>query len=275
MNPKLIFLDIDGTLTPPGTNVPPESAVEAIRKARSNGHKVFLCSGRNLPMLRPLLDRYQFDGAVGGTGSLVLVGDKILYDCPMETEDFKTAMKLLGENHVYRTIESKVGAWCDEGIGKFLMKQNGGNSELIRLRKAVEDNLGMKPIKTYKGEPIYKIVYLCEKAEQLAPARKALENRYHFIIQEEDNKNCLNGEMFSRQYDKGKGIRIAAEAMGFDLSDTIGVGDSMNDIEMIETVGYSVCMGDGSPTLKAKSDYVCPALHQDGLAAAFEKLGLV
>ena len=113
------------------------------------------------------------------------------------------------------------------------------------------------------------------RPEQLAPARKALEDRYHFVIQEESQKNCLNGEMFSRQYDKGKGIRIAAEAMGFDLSDTIGVGDSMNDIEMIETVGYSVCMGDGSPTLKAKSDYVCPPLEPDGLAAAFEKLGLV
>ena len=33
MNKKLIFLDIDGTLTPAGSNVPPKSALEAIRKA--------------------------------------------------------------------------------------------------------------------------------------------------------------------------------------------------------------------------------------------------
>ena len=31
MNKKLIFLDIDGTLTPAGSNVPPQSALEAIR----------------------------------------------------------------------------------------------------------------------------------------------------------------------------------------------------------------------------------------------------
>ena len=30
---KLIFLDIDGTLTAPGSNVPPESALEAVRGA--------------------------------------------------------------------------------------------------------------------------------------------------------------------------------------------------------------------------------------------------
>ena len=38
MDRKLIFLDIDGTLTPAGSNVPPASALEAIRKARENGH---------------------------------------------------------------------------------------------------------------------------------------------------------------------------------------------------------------------------------------------
>ena len=50
MNGKLLFLDIDGTLTEPGYNVPPASALEAIRKAQKNGHKVYLCSGRNKAM---------------------------------------------------------------------------------------------------------------------------------------------------------------------------------------------------------------------------------
>ena len=63
MKNKLIFLDIDGTLTTPGSNLPPESALEAIRAAQRAGHKVFLCSGRNYEMLRPLLT-YGFDGAV-------------------------------------------------------------------------------------------------------------------------------------------------------------------------------------------------------------------
>ena len=50
MKQKLIFLDIDGTLLPPGEMTVPASAVEAIRQARANGHKVFLCTGRNLRM---------------------------------------------------------------------------------------------------------------------------------------------------------------------------------------------------------------------------------
>ena len=33
MKSKLIFLDIDGTLTSPGSNIPPASALDAIRSA--------------------------------------------------------------------------------------------------------------------------------------------------------------------------------------------------------------------------------------------------
>ena len=45
MEKRLIFLDIDGTLIEPGRMEPPASAVDAVRKARANGHKVFLCTG--------------------------------------------------------------------------------------------------------------------------------------------------------------------------------------------------------------------------------------
>ena len=81
MNRKLIFLDIDGTLTQPGCNVPPESALEVIREAQALGHRVFLCTGRNYDMLRPLL-AYGFDGAVASGGGYVFCGDQVLFNCP-------------------------------------------------------------------------------------------------------------------------------------------------------------------------------------------------
>ena len=42
MGQKVIFLDIDGTLTEPGRNEPPESAVWAVKKAQEEGHYVVL-----------------------------------------------------------------------------------------------------------------------------------------------------------------------------------------------------------------------------------------
>ena len=274
MNKKLIFLDIDGTLTPAGSNVPPASAMEAIRKAQASGHKVFLCTGRNPAMLAPVL-AFGFEGAVASAGGYVFAGEKVLFDCPMTQEQLDTGMRLLRENGVLRTIEAKDATWGDEDLGGFLAQAGEGNSELMRWRRALAEQLNIRPMGEYDGRPVYKIVFMCRTAAQLEPARKALEKDFNFVMQDIAAFHCLNGELINRKFDKGRGVRTVAEYFGAGLEDTIGFGDSMNDLEMIETVGTSVCMANGSPALKEKSSMVCPAVEEDGLARAFEILGLV
>ena len=275
MKRKLIFLDIDGTLTAPGSNVPPASALEAIRSAREAGHKVFLCTGRNYDMLSPLLKFDCFDGAVASSGGYVFHGDEVLYDCPMSDEQRETAMRLFKEQGVLRTVEAKDGSFCDEGMGEFLQQCSGGNSELLRWREALEKDLGIRPMTEYDGRPIYKVVFMCKEASQLAPAIEALEKDFFFLVQDMMGAACLNGELVNRKFDKGLGVRRVCEALGYAIEDTVGFGDSMNDLEMIETVGVSVCMENGSPQLKKRSQIVCPSVQEDGLAKAFRDLGLV
>lgn len=274
MKRKLIFLDIDGTLTVPGSNVPPGSALAAIRSARAAGHRVFLCTGRNLDMLRPVL-AYGFDGAVASGGGYVFCGDEVLYDCPMTEAQREQALRLFRENGVLRTIEAKDASYCDETMAEFLEQSSGGNSELARWRKALEEDLGIRPMAEYDGRPIYKVVFLCTDEAQLAPAKAALEQDFTFLVQDMAAASCLNGELINRKFDKGLGIRRVCEALGASVEDTVGFGDSMNDLEMIETVGTSVCMANGSPRLQALSDLVCPAVEEDGLAEGFRRLGLL
>ena len=45
---KIVFFDIDGTLVDGPTHQIPQSAVEAIRKLRENGHLAFINTGRTL-----------------------------------------------------------------------------------------------------------------------------------------------------------------------------------------------------------------------------------
>ena len=145
---------------------------------------------------------------------------------------------------------------------------------MVRWRKALAEKLHIRPMSEYDGRPIYKIVFMCEDAKQLEPARKALEKDFCFVVQDVKAHHCLNGELINRKFDKGRGVRIVARRFGIPIEDTVGFGDSMNDLEMIETVGCSVCMDNGSPALKEKSDLICPAVEQDGLAWAFDRLGL-
>ncbi len=270
---KLIFVDIDGTLTKPGENIPPESALRAIRASQAKGNKVFLCTGRNPDMLSPLL-KYNFDGYVGCGGGYVVAEDEVLYDCPMTDAQREAALRTLHANGVFCTVEAKDGSWGDENLEEFLGSQAEGNSEIERWRKALSENLGIRPMSEYDNRPIYKVVMMCTSLDQLEDAKKELEKDFRFVFQEVKAHSCLNGEMVNRKFDKGMGVRLIAEHYGVPISDTYGFGDSMNDLEMIETVGTSVCMENGAEALKAISDMVCPSVEEDGLAKAFSELDL-
>ena len=276
---KLIFLDIDGTLTEPGHNEPPASALDAIRKTQAKGNKVFLCTGRNFAMLSPLL-KYGFDGVIASAGGYVTVGDEVIFDCPMPADEADEALRLLHGEGVFCTIEAKDGTWGDENLSSFLEAnagQGGGNSEIERWRKALAESLGIRPMSEYDGRPIYKIVIMANNMGQLEPARKALEDRYEFCMQEitDPDHPCINGELIGRAFDKGRAVLRVCDYYGVPVEDSVGFGDSMNDLQMIQTVGYSVCMDNGAEALKAISDKVCPAVTEDGMAKAFEELGLV
>ncbi len=271
---KLIFLDIDGTLTLAGTNTPPDSAVEAMKRAREKGNKLFLCTGRNYDMLKPLL-KYPFDGMVSSSGGYVTVGDTVLYDHPMKPEVVKNALDILHRNGVFCTIEGKDGSFGDANLKDFLDSTEGGNSEIERWRKALSENLGIRPMEEYDGQAIYKIVTMAREASQMEEIRSALEGDFHIILQDVPAHGCVNGEILSHEFDKGKGVRMIAAHLGTAIEDCIGFGDSMNDVEMMETVGYAVCMENGSPSLKERADYICPSVTDDGIYKAFEKLNLL
>ena len=280
MSRKLIFLDIDGTLTMPGSNEPPQSALDAIRAAQKKGNLVFLCSGRNPGMLAPLL-KYGFDGFISCAGGYVTVGEELIYDMPMTPEEAKTAVEKLHSTGVFCTVECRDGAFGDSDIGEFIESSIGsdskGNSEIERWRKALASSLHIRPISEYDGTPAYKVVIMCLHPEQLIPAKEVLEDKYNFVVQEitDPAHRCINGELINRKYDKGRAILRVCEHLGVPVSDTYGFGDSMNDLEMIETVGTSVCMANGAKALKKISDVVCPSVEEDGLAKAFEQLELV
>ena len=270
---KLIFLDIDGTLTVAGENTPPDSAIYAIKMAQAKGNKVFLCTGRNLDMLKPLL-KYGFDGVVGSSGGYVAVGDEVLFDCPMSNEQRDIALETLHKNGVFCTIEAKDGSWGDDNMDEFLKEQPEGNSEIERWRKALSENLGIKPMKEYDNSPIYKIIMMCTDEKQLDEAKQLLEKDFTFVIQEVKAHSCINGELVNKKFDKGKGVKLVRDYYGLTDEDTYGFGDSMNDLEMMETVGTSVCMENGADALKKIADLVCPSVSDDGLAKAFSQLGL-
>lgn len=276
MESKAIFLDIDGTLTEPGSNDPPESAIRAIGQARQAGHFVFLCTGRNYDMLRPLL-RYEFDGIIASSGGYVECQGQVIYDCPMTENQRRLAMDVLEKNGVFRTVECKDGSYTDEGFKEFLRKNagEGGNSELLRWREQIEKALNIRPMKEYRGQPVYKIVVMSPSRERLSEPSKVLSDDFVFCIQDEGKNGLINGEVVNKKFDKGRAIRRVCEHLHIPVENSVAIGDSMNDQEMFEAAGLAICMENGSEALKKLADDICPPVQKDGIYNAFLKHHLI
>ena len=238
MKQKLIFLDIDGTLLPPGEMIVPESAVDAIHRARANGHKVFLCTGRNLRMTQPLF-HYGFDGFVCSAGGYVGCDGKILVDIPMEPEQVSGLRAALERAGAECTLEVRDetygGIKMIERFANLFPKTPGKvNSEAERWRKMMEFGMTICPIEKYHGEPVYKIVFIAPNEECLTEVKRQYESQFVFCESRlgDEGGGIVNGELINRKFDKGTGIKAICGFLGCSLADTIGFGDSDNALQM-------------------------------------------
>ncbi len=275
MSKKIIFMDIDGTLTEPGCNTPPDSAVEAIRRTQEKGNLVFLCTGRNQGMASPLM-AYEPDGLIASGGGRILSGEEVLFDCPMTEEQRVRVLTSLEKNGVYRTVECMLDSYTDESFKEFIEHSaKDGNSELLRWRKQIEESLNILPMAEYRDQPVYKVIVMSPSADNILAAKKEWEEDFNLVLQEPDRFGIVNGEVVNKRFDKGQAVRRVCEHFGVPVEDTYGFGDSENDREMLETVGISVCMENGAQSMKELADIVCPKISENGIKKSFTNLGLV
>ena len=281
MEQKLIFLDIDGTLLPPGDMLVPEETLKTLDRAKAKGHKLFLCTGRNYRMTAPLLLHDCFDGAVCSAGGYVLCGDKVLVDIPMEPQQAAGVCAALERHDVEYTLEARDATFGGPRMMErwsFTHKKDGAlNSEAERWRKAMETGMSITPLDQYKGEPLYKVVFIADHESDLDEAKRLYEDQFVFCQSKLDKltEGSVNGELINCRFDKGRGIKAICDHLGVSLQDTIGFGDSDNDLQMTDVVGISVCMGNGSETLKQRCDRIAPSVYEGGITREFEELGLI
>jgi len=91
----------------------------------------------------------------------------------------------------------------------------------------------------------------------------------------EGKPETFHGEINFDGTSKATGIKKFMEIVGAPLSDTIAVGDSGNDLEMIKFASIGVAMGNASEDVKVAADLVTTGIDEDGIYNAFVKLGLI
>ena len=147
---KIIFLDIDGTLV--SAMAPPSAlAASAVRAARANGHKVFLCTGRNMPIIGDDILSIGFDGVIASAGSHVEAEGRVLLDSLLEEETIQECLDVFHAQGMFCRIETPDGIYTDPQMEKLLRMTHPGpeNSELIRMQKEIEAGILIQPYEKY------------------------------------------------------------------------------------------------------------------------------
>ena len=71
---------------------------------------------------------------------------------------------------------------------------------------------------------------------------------------------------------KASGLEALRASRGFEIEQTIAVGDGRNDIEMLSWAGRGVAMGQAPDEVKAVADEIAAGVDDDGLAIVLQDL---
>ena len=155
----------------------------------------------------------------------------------------------------------------------FVSEQTIAVSEkLPMVEAALAEILPEHPIDKdyFKKHEVYQMLGFYPQQQDALVAARAHESGLKVIRWHEQSVDMLD-----EQGSKARGIATAIARLGIDMKDVMAFGDGLNDIEMMQTVGFGVGMGNGRPELKAVVDYICPTVEEDGVFNGLKALGVI
>jgi Cof subfamily protein (haloacid dehalogenase superfamily) len=251
LSPKAIFLDIDETLVTGGKGPFPED-VAPIEEAHRLGHKLLLSTGRGLAHIHQVLRKAPWlDGIICAAGAQVLLGDKTIYHKWIKQEILPAICALYLQLDKFCVFEGVSGMYGINVPGHYragvpILPVTKEDDFFTRYQDAVLSKL------TIGGS-------ISEAERTLLSANFQLNTFPNYF------EGILRGE------NKAKGMDIALKALGIPRENSIAIGDSRNDIDIIRAAGLGIAMGNACDELKALAGAITGDCGQGGVGQAIRK----
>ena len=275
---KIIFIDVDGTLVDYENNLP-ESAVSAIRKARENGHKVYICTGRSKAEVYQNIWDIGLDGMIGGNGSYVEDHDHVVMHQLITKEQCKHIVDWCHSRNLEFYLESNNGLFASEHFEEkgdpvikiYSQRKGKVDADKVTVRKVFPDMI-------FDGE-LYR-----DDVNKVSIILNSYQDHLDSIEEFPDLKPgtwggkgeiALFGDLGVKDITKAHAIDELLKYLHADIQDTFAFGDAKVDIPMLEYCHVGVAMGSGGDEVKAMADYVTDDVNKDGLYNAFKYFGLI
>jgi Cof subfamily protein (haloacid dehalogenase superfamily) len=254
--PRLILVDLDGTLVGADHKVSPRNAA-ALERANAAGARVVIATGRPVRVIEPVRESLGHSIALCYNGAIVidLASDQILETHLLDGAVFQSVVERVRESGLQFLVATEgmpnVGIRGEAGFREGYEFPRGTLAEICDAAMA-------------KG-------LVRAMGDEFGPTWKAFSTGFASEI--EVTRSGIDGliEISRVGVSKGGVIDELARGWGIDPSDAIAFGDMPNDLEMFRWAGRSVAMGNAEPEVKLAATEVGAHHDEDAVAQVLER----
>lgn len=281
MAPRLIAIDIDGTLLPSTGTVISARNRRALREAEAAGIQIVIATGRRQAYATPLLHPVGLSPETvfitsNGTIIRTLGGRPIdRFFLPVETaRALCPALRRFGGTTVftfdregpgelviesYTELHSRISAWVEANRPWI--------TEVTPLERAFDS--GEPPV---QGMVCGTVSHMREAEEWLTSGELSRMIEVHRT--EYPLRDLAILDILPPGCSKGVALRRLTQSLGISPADIMAIGDNFNDLEMLEFAGQPVVMANAAPDLvhlaRKRGWRIAQANDEDGVARVIE-----
>ncbi len=261
MKIKLIATDIDGTLLPEGTDQINAEIFDAVLRLKEKGVVFAGASGRQYYSMAHLFEPVKNDMIfIAENGAYVNCRGTDILKCVMDRE---AVVRLVGKLREIPggciTLNARDGFYVEDRDPHFLdLILNGYHNNVYQVEDVLAVDVDVIKVSLYMERDIE------EQAAFLMP-------------QWED---CFTGtiagdiwlDFMCKGVNKGSALRSIQKTLSIRPEETMAFGDNLNDIEMLQSAGYSYAVGNAREEVKAAAKYVADTNVNDGVLKVLKAL---
>lgn len=279
---KLIATDMDGTLLNDKMQVSAVNAA-AIRRAIDSGIEFVIATGRSINEAKPLVASTNAALAfITMNGARVFdESNHLIVRNSLTAADIALATAKLKQHHLYYELMTNQGTFANsrrkrlENIAISMMDRNPGLTKSRALAVADADHALMdinyvadyQPVFADAAVQVDKILAYANEAAVLATAQADLSQHQELTI---TSSAANNLEVNDCAAQKGIALQEYAQKKSIKLSETMAIGDNLNDESMIKMAKYGVAMANAIPKIKEAARSTTGTNLANGVAQAID-----
>jgi Cof subfamily protein (haloacid dehalogenase superfamily) len=262
VTPKLIALDIDGTLLSSHLTILPKTKA-ALQTAAAKGHHVVVVSSRPPRSVRAIADSLKIGSSVTVSfgGAYILEGGQILFEQTLSPEIARDVIERVRKAALHASLYSAENWFIEQD--DYWAEQE---AKIVGFRPTLVGDL------LYHTSHSHKFLVMGE-AEKIAAFREALLGSSLKV--DAVRSKPVYCEVNPGGIHKASAVELVAKHFGLALADVIAFGDGENDLTMIREAGTGVAMGNAVESVKAVAKLVTTSNDEDGIATALAELGML